>query len=695
VAWFLPIYHSLPMTLLSLLRPGRASYQADPHGRGLARRRALVQQLPAMFVSVVLEECFKHYFKHTYHLWALVPLAEIYLLGWRHWWLLVSHGVLVNLSLPVAIVVHLAINLSVLRGAFLKPTLLYITPAVMLDIEDDCMEDVTPLEYLDPNASIEWPASRPDCLPKVGLVRIGPHLRVLQPSVARSCACNENIAARNRICKIKPYASPDAWAALIQYIFVDSVDYMQRTWLSTILAKKGACSRVVEPATFSEWVSHFPGPKRNMYLRVHAEMTSTTWSPPYLTYLSRSDSFVKREGIPAWVEGRGALKAYTPRLISGRKPDYQILTGPWVWSFSKVLQSVWSVRQPICYASGLNSEQLGAWFDASLFELGDDCIAIEVDFRRFDSTYSDFAYKVEYMVYRACGCPSEILKLLNIQMGDCTAKTAGGLKVAFRSTRKSGDPNTSCGNSMLNAFMMIWALATIDQGNGGITAMSPFQMQALYRMVVMGDDNLLLVSRKAITDYFSMNYEDPINQGHIDQLAKDISARMALLGFEPEAIAHLDSRHASFCSGLFWPVNGVTVFGPKIGRFLSKFFFHTNSLPASQRASWLKGVVVGMAPSVSHIPILRAVLTQLHSSLSTTKAMVVAKSEFGYRSSHSHECASDTLSFFYEYYGLNPSEVEELESDILLQDGLCYTVHHPGLDTLVCKDMGEFVDTLC
>jgi hypothetical protein len=109
-------------------------------------------------------------------------------------------------------------------------------------------------------------------------------------------------------------------------------------------------------------------------------------------------------------------------------------------------------------------------------------------------------------------------------------------------TRKSGDPNTSCGNSLLNGLIHEALFRYLEV---------PLEDT---RTIVLGDDSLCIIKTE-----------------HIHKIEKDeVSAFFSLYGLDAKPKLTSNKHEIEFCSKLFWPTDSGTVLGPKLGRVLKK-----------------------------------------------------------------------------------------------------------------------------
>lgn len=135
----------------------------------------------------------------------------------------------------------------------------------------------------------------------------------------------------------------------------------------------------------------------------------------------------------------------------------------------------------IIYTGGLNPEELGGLYGYWLAKFP---FVVEGDFAEFESRVTVDALNHEFQWYRKLGldedtcCDFELQQKVTI-IGDL------GIKVTREGGRLSGVPNTSLGNSYLNACLYYTILK-----------LAGFLPGIHYVMFILGDDNLILCSKK-------------------------------------------------------------------------------------------------------------------------------------------------------------------------------------------------------
>jgi len=234
--------------------------------------------------------------------------------------------------------------------------------------------------------------------------------------------------------------------------------------------------------------------------------------------------------------------AKAPRVINGGQEEFIDICGPWFAGFQKRLKKVWNVNNFITYSSGLSAEKVGKWgFKHRLFGKW-----IENDVSKWDSSMRKYLLQIEREIYIYCGAPRLVRKLLRFNI-PTVSKSRYGITYKTPDGRKSGDPYTSCGNSILNALLHCYMCCKAMN-------CSAEQLPRLVKMMIQGDDNALVCKERV-----------------------DFAKIMKKLGFKAETKHRENLYDVCFCSARFVPVEGSAVLLPLPARVLNKFgTFATN-----------------------------------------------------------------------------------------------------------------------
>ncbi len=457
---------------------------------------------------------------------------------------------------------------------------------------------------------------------------------------------NETIGLCNRALMVVPKEDEAEWALVHKYTnFQVVVDF--DSW------------PITEDGWFSDWNSLFPKGQQKRHLTAKAHLDQFGLEPK--DFLRKS--FAKRE---ATLKGVHNIVDFDPRIIQGASDKYNVALAPWMRVFGKLLAAKWNIESRICYTSGLTGEDLGVW--RSTFG-NDEVTIIEIDHSRYDAHQGKYSVEFETKFYQAAGSDNFPLVKQALDGSRLTSGyTSHGVKYSVPYTRRSGDPNTSCGNSLVNGATADYVLSKVCMELG-------LKTHNQMRMLVLGDDNLIVLPGRLTSD-----------QKYVMRLR--MMQVYLKLGYEITMKIHDEWSQAEFCSSLFWPVSDGFVLGPKIGRRLPKLGWSLSNLKPGE----VKGMMLGMNKEFSAIPVVRHYPKHCLKLLKYVKKIDYEDKDAKFKSTikQNHQMSDDTKLFFYERYGYDLADVEEQFLKCLSQcDTINTCVSFPLLDELMLIDVGE------
>jgi hypothetical protein len=152
-----------------------------------------------------------------------------------------------------------------------------------------------------------------------------------------------------------------------------------------------------------------------------------------------------------------------------------------------------------------------------------------------------------------------------------------GFIYSFPGTRKSGDPNTTLGNSVLNAMSLLYTFCN-----------NPRVGLDKVHIMINGDDAIISLN---------LPYE-PAN------FINDTVSSLLELGFTAK-MTSVTPEHATFCSARFVPCEGNVakfLLTPKLGRAFVRFGYAEKA--PKDRYIWLVGCATQWLTVFSHIPFM-------------------------------------------------------------------------------------------
>lgn len=291
--------------------------------------------------------------------------------------------------------------------------------------------------------------------------------------------------------------------------------------------------------------------------------------------------FIKRELLPCDdpIDGVYPLHFKDPRIIYGNGASgvMDALLGPYFKGYSKHLANVWNYESQFYYFSGSNPEEFEVFITDPRFSF-----YIEIDFKRWDSRYSEPLIQIEIWVYRNSSDDFWTIEKYVLLQLITWGVTSTLIKFKRRGGRCSGDQNTSPGNTIGNVVVVSFAL--IESG------LRPHD----FRMVALGDDNLIQCSKLPHLSTF-----------------KSILER---LGLAPTVKFTRDIFAVEFCSKRLLPVkdsdgNRRIILTPKLHRVIAKLNKSVSPLVFPIHAiKLLYGKCECLSYECAHLPVFRKLL---------------------------------------------------------------------------------------
>jgi hypothetical protein len=558
--------------------------------------------LGATFISATAEELFKR----------LHPVAEMSLMTVecahhgieRYWPTFLLHAVCTRLNLFHGVVLHTAWNCYVTS----KPN--RVVGSQHNPPDDVCLDDLS-LRLNEPVAdgctivhreNLPLFGPLPCQKPGKSWYFCAVSVETVEVTTYRSCVCNERAAIMSRVTAVDT-TDNDVW------------DH----WWS-----QGRKMGIVTCPDYQKWFRHLPSRAKGLVDR--ASSTSVLDG-----HGQTIKAFVKREKAVTQINHTPVKSNPAPRIIQGRSVDVKIATGPFTWAYGKRLSTVYNSDGTFMYTGGATAEEIGRFKDRAysrqmcVIPTHDqpyskcDLRWVAVDCTRWDRSVGPDPLRKLYEEYREVGAPKECLIALRGRHGRRTAQSSRGWHFTRKAQVASGDGDTSGGNSRVHLVMLE-------------------SCQHVLAAMVSGDDALLLVY-----------------QGTEDAVCEHYRRG----GFTPKLAKEVD-----FCSSIFWPTSDGSVLGPKIGRVLGKTFYSMNRFDSGDYLPWLRGVCLSLKTSCSFVPILRVLIPRLLSLCGEGKVWRESAHEYKSLASTSHSCTEETWDFVLERYGLDESDIKDMEDEI-------------------------------
>lgn len=561
----------------------------------------------------------------------------------------------------VTVTAPLDMNYSVLNGPTgVGPEMICVAPPPPECVPKICLGELRQLKEMDETCTCRGEVTTCTHDKKDGLHLYGPATAYLIPQIAKGCACNEYIGVRNRVVFKKPNEATRGMLERLNSFFE-----------STKRTVFGDQKRKCEIMTDQGWLKYVPSKKREMY----KEGMSQLHKGKDVDY--KIKAFIKQEAI---------LKnePFDPRIIQGRDVVYNCVIGPTILTASKILSASWSVFNNRCkyvydefafpvatYASGYTRNKLGLWHQRSmefLTAFSSDIVVYENDFSRWDRTVCSELIELEFKVYKwFFKLPAKVQRGLKAQLKNL-GYTRHGVKYTSEGTRKSGDQNTSVGNTILNALIHLFIFCEAS----GITDPSKLPIRSIF----LGDDGYILCDRKLAAKAL--------------KISKQIYLELGL-----KAKARIAELHeAEFCSSIFVPVNGTYILAPKPGRILCKTFYSRKKLNFKKQQQWVKGICQGFLGDVSVFPWLVVLFRSILARTTHVKAWRDPDKfhQYTFRSESVVKADWESVDYLCRRYSISVSDLKEVTNWIAnhVIDYNSY-IAHPILASIHEVDVGPIM----
>lgn len=369
----------------------------------------------------------------------------------------------------------------------------------------------------------------------------------------------------------------------------------------------GYINGTISPKRMSNFLKNYNGPKRQRYADALAfcmpddarrricEEVNCEFRPMNQLDLKNSlkdlyqrSIFLKNEML------NKTTCPYQPDDNAGRvitsctSPVPNVILGPWVAATQAVLKKFWSIegipqqssKVKVLFACGKDCAELGDYY---AYAFNNYKYLVGLDYKKYDSNQKSFHHHVEGYLYRKIGFGRAAMRCFEAQSRNRATASIRGTKViraTWRWRRNSGDPNTTCGNSVLNVSMLTWAIEECAK----ILGISPED----FLVLVGGDDGMI-----------ASQHPPEIWQPIVDALLHK------KLGMPLSWQLSEDPWTIRFMGALPYPVEGGAIrTGPCFERFISKIGYMCT--PNADVLGWMKGVAECWMTSFSHVPFIPA-----------------------------------------------------------------------------------------
>lgn len=245
--------------------------------------------------------------------------------------------------------------------------------------------------------------------------------------VHANCVCNELKALTNRHLVDRTY-----------------IKFDRTYWREQVRATHKFFGDSLSPVSFKDIIDGYTGAKKRTYYQASLNLRSQGWKKRY----SVVQMFVKPD---RYAEADAASK--DPRAIQYRTAEYTLSLMRYIKAYEHHYYERLTFGLPSrVIAKGLNQYERADLFlnKAAAFN---DPVFLSLDHSRFDSTVNIDHLKSIHKLYQKSFHSKSLQMLLACQLKNrCFSK--GGIAYQTSGTRCSGDADTGCGNSLINALVL-------------------------------------------------------------------------------------------------------------------------------------------------------------------------------------------------------------------------------------------------
>lgn len=466
----------------------------------------------------------------------------------------------------------------------------------------------------DPKATI-----RPTLLRDPKPIRAGLKLSIFSVGPPNSCCqtTDEDYlrAAQVRLLRAVPEPVEGAWDALTAKVFGEG----------SLLSKLRVRKFRVTPKVQNAWIQTQPPAAQGRYRVAQKSLLEY----PLDSRDTVASGFLKIE--KAVLLGMTGKALADPRIISAYKDRRQLVTGPVHKHMARCWRKILEPKpgNPGVWVNGkaATADGFGAWYDGAVASfMGRRFLVIWGDQNKFEAHRPPEAQ--ESFVKLNLACNDDVDFATAMEATDELRVRGMHHRWDFDVEYKlgSGVTETSLDSAYRNTSSMVHVFGEPEWG------------RVMY--AVNGDDFVCLCLLELAPDEC------------------EFQRRMLQLGFECDYASSENPWDAEFCQMLPYPTAGGTVWGPKIGRVLTRLPWQTTAARDDPR-----GVAIGMLTSCHHVPFLKQYLERVIALAEPLKIKAVLY-EHRAVASRRFDASPETWAFLQHHYQLDVSALVCFEAHI-------------------------------
>jgi len=402
---------------------------------------------------------------------------------------------------------------------------------------------------------------------------------------------------------------------------------------------------VMTSKLYNDWVIRYPENLRKRFDVARENLRIKGFS----SNLCVATSFIKVEKSAIIWPGEEAV--LDPRVIQSFKPELVASVGPLVWKRSTYVRNHLNMTEkPVFWVTGSEAtlDNFGRLFGDAVRACGQQAQFVLGDHSKFEAHKERERTEFHTTVAKACIDDALFYQFLDGTAEFTSYSRSGSLKVKACYELASGKPETSVTNAEGNLVGLVHAFG------------EPAFNQTYF--FLNGDDWLVVTNK---------TYDE-----------QQIHVAFSQLGLESSVLITKDITKVEFCQLVPYPVGApdTYVFGPKIGRLLTRLPWRTSSSTDEDPY----GVCMGLFTNVQHVPFVKEYVDRILEFVSPSSK--VAKIEVTRTTSRLVAYDDFTLAFVFARYGLSVGDLDQFVLDLSKITDLRTNYNWARLEAIVLID---------
>lgn len=383
--------------------------------------------------------------------------------------------------------------------------------------------------------------------------------------------------------------------------------------------------------TTSAWFLRYKGAQHKALTRAKDKLQAVGLRP---SDTNTCNMFVKRE-VRNWAWSASDAEDPKPRVICSCPPVGKVAAGPAIVSITKELAHQWHNRNSIYFECGATQDEVADWFNSGLRDYGIKWILL-TDFSKMDRGQSFYALKFVNDLLANSGLTGVALQFLRGQEKAQRIISRNGVQAFVPPFLKSGVPNTTLNNSVINALLQAYSF----QACGAKPYID-------YKIMVRGDDSVAFV------------------RPGMEKLFPTIATK---LGFKVKTKRVERVDQVRFCSNAFYPTTtGDYVPAPTM-KCLAKLCATISSHGRKHNFAHMRGVVLGLLALTNHVPLLNDYVQRILQITTGARGAALIEAQRAARLKYfvgtQHTASIDADTFMCHMYGVTQAHVDAVRTAI-------------------------------